>query len=617
MKERFKTRHHLRVLLYQYFLVTILLAIVFACYMWGNPMTELLDAIGWTFFLTSCLTHSAILMLIPLLVIGIPLTLCRIPAKISGSIISIIHAFVLVGVFINKFVYAIYRFHINAFIIKMFTGPAGGDIFVFGAETYIQIAFYVFVLIVASFFILWLAFQLDRLEFHYLSVSALIAIVGSTLVSQGIHVYSGMHKMRSVMECKEVIPYYFPIRMNSLFRDLGMTSDEAIEAANYEESTTVFLNYPLKPIVCEEPDTLMNIIWICIDSWNYRTLQSDCTPNIYRLSERGQRFTNHFSGANETLYGTFSLFTALPSYYWQSFEYGSVQPVFTSQLVKHHYLLDTYPSATLLYPPIAKMYYCGVDVRKETPGETTYERDCNLTKLFLEKLQKPQLQEPFFSFLFYDGCHSMYLPEEKTHRFTPSWKTPRYMDLKNDLDPTPYFNLYRNSVFVIDSLVGKVLSALEDRGLMDRTLIVVTGDHGQEFNENKRNYWGHSGNYSRAQIGTPLVLYYPGIQPTEIRYRTTHYDIVPTIMDKVLGVKNPPEDYSMGHLLDDSCSRNWLYVGKVLDWAFIIDDDVIVEKQGTGVVDIFDKHMKPLPDYRLDTKQLHEALTTLGRFNKK
>ena len=618
MEQKFETKHHLRILFYQYFLATLLLAILFACYMWDNPIAELLDTTGWIFFLTSCVTHSAILLLFPLLVIGIPLTLCKVPVKISGSIISVLHALLYVIVVINKYVYDIYRFHINAFIIDMFTGPAAADIFVFGTETYLQVTLYVLLLVAVSFLLLWIAIQLNKYNVRRLSASALIVLGCAFFSSQGIHAFSGMHKLRSVMESKDVIPYYFPIRTNSLFKALGVTTEAAIEAANYEESEAEFLTYPLNPIVCDEPDTLLNIVWICIDSWNYRSLQSNCTPNIYHFSQRCQRYTNHFSGSNETMNGTFSLFTALPSYYWQSFEYGSVQPVLTDQLLKHNYLLDTYPSATLVYPPIAKMYYRGVkNIRKEMPGTTTYERDCNLTKMFLEKIKKTNLHEPFFSFLFYDGCHSMMLPEELTHHFTPSWKTPRYMDLKNDLDPTPFYNLYLNSVFVIDSLVGKVLKAIEDKGLMERTMIVITGDHGQEFNENKRNYWGHSSNYSRAQVGTPLVVYYPGIKPEVRNYRTTHYDIVPTVLHKVLGVKNSPKDYSMGRYLDDRCSRNWQFVGKVLDWAFIIDDDVIVEKQGTGVVDIFDKHMKPLYDYRLDYLKLKEALANLSRFNKK
>ena len=121
---------------------------------------------------------------------------------------------------------------------------------------------------------------------------------------------------------------------------LGLATDESVELADFGDADTSFLNYPLHPIVCEEPDTLMNIVWICIDSWNYRTLQPDCAPNIYRLSERGQRYTNHFSGANETMNGTFGrvLNMALYSQYSQT-NCSSMAICWTPILVPHYFIL--------------------------------------------------------------------------------------------------------------------------------------------------------------------------------------------------------------------------------------------------------------------------------------
>lgn len=48
-------------------------------------------------------------------------------------------------------------------------------------------------------------------------------------------------------------------------------------------------------------------------------------------------------------------------------------------------------------------------------------------------------------------------------------------------------------------------------------------------------------------------------------------------MNKVLGVTNPPSDYSMGHLLTDTCSRNWHIVGDNLNYAFIEENHTILE----------------------------------------
>ena len=45
--------------------------------------------------------------------------------------------------------------------------------------------------------------------------------------------------------------------------------------------------------------------------------------------------------------------------------------------------------------------------------------------------------------------------------------------------------LYLTAIHYVDSLVGQVLADLDRRALADRTVVVVTSDHGMEFDENQ------------------------------------------------------------------------------------------------------------------------------------
>ena len=119
--------------------------------------------------------------------------------------------------------------------------------------------------------------------------------------------------------------------------------------------------------------------------------------------------------------------------------------------------------------------------------------------------------------------------------FRPSAREVNYLRLDNETDPTPLLNRYRNSVHYVDALIGRVLDAMEQQGLLENSVIVVTGDHGQEFNDSRRNYWGHGSNFTRYQTGVPLLLYSPTLPPGVHRHRTTHFDIVPTLMRDHLG----------------------------------------------------------------------------------
>jgi membrane-anchored protein YejM (alkaline phosphatase superfamily) len=95
----------------------------------------------------------------------------------------------------------------------------------------------------------------------------------------------------------------------------------------------------------------------------------------------------------------------------------------------------------------------------------------------------------------------------------------------------------------LDTQFHCILTYLEDHDLLDSTIILITGDHGEAFMEKGR--WGHGSDYSEEQTRAPLVLWVPGTHPREVNRMTSHLDIPATLLP-LLGVTNPPEDYSLG-----------------------------------------------------------------------
>jgi arylsulfatase A-like enzyme len=91
-------------------------------------------------------------------------------------------------------------------------------------------------------------------------------------------------------------------------------------------------------------------------------------------------------------------------------------------------------------------------------------------------------------------------------------------------------NRYQNSILYADSLVQRVLDALREAGRLERTIVVVTGDHGEEFWES--GSFGHGyGRLSPQQCEVPLLMRVPG-GPTSTRYTySSHADIFPTLFD--------------------------------------------------------------------------------------
>jgi len=151
---------------------------------------------------------------------------------------------------------------------------------------------------------------------------------------------------------------------------------------------------------------------------------------------------------------------------------------------------------------------------------------------------------------------------------------------------------------------------------MDNTVIIITADHGQEFNENQKNYWGHGGNFSKWQIHVPMVLYYPGIeQGNRFSHMTTHYDIAPTLMKRYLGIKNPSTDFSMGYDLYDTTSRYPHIVSDHITYGFVFENS-IASTTHLGTILVTDHALNALPRSAIEIKELQKAIEKKNIFYK-
>ncbi len=220
-------------------------------------------------------------------------------------------------------------------------------------------------------------------------------------------------------------------------------------------------------------------------------MTASCMPNIYQYARQNQWYRNHLSGSNGTRSGVFSLFFAISSYYWNIAESNHITPVVFDVARREGYTFRNYPGASQLDPPFGRVLFAKEkNVRIETPGNTVYDRDEQITKDFISDIRSRQnRKEPFLSFLFYDLPHSFEPSPNHAKPFKPAWEYADYGNLNNQTDPTPFWNLYRNTCFQADELIGQIFTALRETGLDKNTILVITGDHAQEFNDNNKNYW--------------------------------------------------------------------------------------------------------------------------------
>ena len=175
-------------------------------------------------------------------------------------------------------------------------------------------------------------------------------------------------------------------------------------------------------------------------------------------------------------------------------------------------------------------------------------------------------------------------------------------------------NRYKNSVFYTDQLLEQMLSRLQQQGLSEQTIVVITSNHGQEFNETQSNSWGYGSNYSPYQVQVPLVLAWPGVESQPQEQASSHLDLVPTLMKGMLGVRNPPRDYSTGRSLFDNSPRNWLLAGDQNDFA-IYQDNTITQFNKQGDFELLDRATyRPIKHGTPDMGAMIQVMNELNRF---
>ena len=109
------------------------------------------------------------------------------------------------------------------------------------------------------------------------------------------------------------------------------------------------------------------------------------------------------------------------------------------------------------------------------------------------------------------------------------------------------YGRYLNSIEETNELVESILDKLAQQRLLDNTILVLCGDHGQSFGLN--GYKVHANSVIAEQMLTPLVIAHPKISPSTVEL-SSHFDILPSIFS-LLGFSFPHLSFGQS-LFEDS-----------------------------------------------------------------
>jgi len=200
----------------------------------------------------------------------------------------------------------------------------------------------------------------------------------------------------------------------------------------------------------------------------------------------------------------------------------------------------------------------------------------------------PYHPKPPYNKVFVDDEYygTEYMPP-KTSKFTVN-KSANYL-----------ISQYDGEIALADNEVGKVLRYLADSGLFNKSIVIISADHGESLDEHGL-YFQHGRDLYSPCLRVPLILYHPKLQHKIIEQPVGLINIAPTILD-VLGENISKTQFSEKSLIP-------LINGDVNDLGGVFSEDGRFYSVVHGEYKLIlnrKTHQKTLLKYTEDPEELH------------
>jgi len=266
------------------------------------------------------------------------------------------------------------------------------------------------------------------------------------------------------------------------------------------------------------------------------------TPNIDALASRGVLFENAISQSSWTRPAHFSMLTGrFPN------EHGIIA---LKDREPPRDEIVTLASALFAHGYRTAAFTGGLNLSAAFGFDRGFETYRSNGKYFRDNLEETRLwldrhgDEKFFLFWHGYDPHTPYasdpidraaldIPPRPVVGLRRACRAPRFR-----AEVSRYVAEYDAVVHRADRYVGKLLAEIEARGLAERTVIVFTSDHGEEFLEHGRCF--HVNTLYREVLHVPLVIAGPGLEARRVRRLVpASVSIAPTILE-IVGARRTP-----------------------------------------------------------------------------
>jgi phosphoglycerol transferase MdoB-like AlkP superfamily enzyme len=259
-------------------------------------------------------------------------------------------------------------------------------------------------------------------------------------------------------------------------------------------------------------------------------------PFLHKISQEGWYLKRHYTTSNVSTKALFSIFSGLydfftketfgtrsdaevPAVYnWVGQEYDRflVTPSSISWYFPTKFVVNNGLSEIHSYENLTFSIKDSIKEEFHSLGHYIARDEIQTVDFFIQRLRKAR--EPFLGIYISFAAHFPYFDYGEDYRIAK--------------DDGRLISRYYNNLNLLDRMIKRIVDHLQERGLLERTILVILGDHGQAFGQHHPNNFMHYRYSYNENLETPAILYQPALfKPKTFEFPTSHVDILPTLLD--------------------------------------------------------------------------------------
>ncbi|MDN4626302.1 LPS biosynthesis-modulating metalloenzyme YejM [Erwinia sp. PsM31] len=532
--------------------------------------------VGRIYAFTSWTGHFSFIVFAAYLLIVFPLTFVVMSQRLLRFLSAIIATTGLTLLLIDSAVFARFHLHLNPVVWELVVNPDQSEMARDWQLMFISVPA---IFLVEMLFATWSWQKLRSLNRRSFGKPLAVLFIVTFFASHLMYIWADANFYRPVTMQRSNLPLSYPMTARRFLERHGLLDAQEYQRRLVQQGNPEALSvaYPLNDITFRDGGTRSNLLIVTVDGLNEATMPKQL-PHLARFAQDNVRFTQHFSAGSQADSGLFGLFYGISAGYMDGVLSSRVPSALTEALAKQGYQFGLFASdgfASPLYRQALLADYSLPTSESQSDAQTVAQ-----WQRWLET-QKAK-SAPWFSYLSLSGGKNAGVAKEAARR-------------------------YARSAAEVDVQIQNVLATLQEKGLLNNTVVVITAQHGVALNDDD-----DMGN--RANLQVPLVIHWPNTPSQQIDKLTSHQDIMTTLMQRLLHVRTPASDYSQGEdLFAVRRSHNW--ITSMHDGQLVVTTpNLTLELNSNGSYTAWDAQGQRLKDHKPQLTLLLQVLTEEKRF---